>query len=430
MKPQIVAGTFGVLTSLLLASAAFAQSRYVNFVPPGPESVPCGFAQANAYGQYRTGAELRRQPMLALIRSTAYGAPINFKAVQCAAAELRTLYAARSGRQQSIMDTGSGGVILGTIGNLASAGAGAATQGAWGYFGLAPVLLADINANEPTRNLFYAGTLALDLVNARYAALNAVDPLVLARRIPDEKLSAACQAVRDALTHDDWADADGGLPVKDDAEAVQAQCRGLTDEGVHAGGFASAAGEWRQELARLYAADLMLIESAVTARDHELRYSPLETLQRVAAAPFNVVGTLLSGDDGRNAIKSLETLRAFKALDLELSEIAEPPAFPMSEEVKLSASTVKFAAEPDPKKRGTALRLAARAVRDAAYGLERHRRAGVYGSGAVNRAVKAAAANQLKFDYDATTERASVTLKAPSTEAPKAVTPTTGEKKD
>jgi hypothetical protein len=205
-----------------------------------------------------------------------------------------------------------------------------------------------------------------------------------------------------------------------------AQCRVLTNKASQAGGFASAAADWRQELARLYAADLLLIESAVTARDHELRHSPLETLQRIAAAPFNVVGTLISGDDGRSAVKSLETLRAFKALDLQLSEIAEPPPFPITEVLKLSASTLKFAAEPDRKKRDGALRVAARTVRDAAQGLERHRKAGAYGSGALDRAVKAAAANQLKFEYDATTERASVSLKAPPKEAPKAVTPSAG----
>lgn len=427
MKRRVIGG-LALLCATVSVEAATAQSRHVirrdQWVPRAADRVPtefgpCGFPTTTFYGQYIEGRELNRQDPMSYVREVAYGAPSSVAAVQCAAARLRTYYAARAGRQQTNLDLGAAGVVTGAIGNLASAGAGAATQAAWGYAGLAPVLLAEINANEPTRDLFYGGALALDLVTARYAEL-ASAASAPARPLAGRGRTEACDALAgEVAASGRWEREDGGSSVKDDAQAVLKVCKLLDDSDQDAGAFAAAETQWRNNLARLYAADVLLIESAVTARDHELRFSPVETLQNIAAAPFQVVGRLLSGEDGRAAVKKLQTVRTFQALDMTLSEIQDPPAYGDPAGLELSTTTRARAASGSPP----ALRAAAVRTRDAAALLNREMRSRRYAAQTTNRAVIAARSNRLKFNYDAASARASVAL-APPPES-KGVTPTT-----
>jgi hypothetical protein len=367
------------------------------------------------------GAELRRQEAVAYLRNVAYGGPADFRQVQCAVANLRSFYAARSGRQQTFLDLGTTGVTLGGVGRLAAEGAGSLSQQGWGYFALAPVLLSEIAANTPTRNLYYAGGLALDLVTARYASLMDAEPRVEGERVA---WALACENLDRISNEDDsWKKVDLADYVADDFKQLSGACQSFRRGHEEALAFAGDRKDWGRRLVRLYAADVSLIEASITNRDHQLRQSPLQTLKSLAAAPFNAVGSLISGQDGREAVNAIQTTASFKALDASLSEIEAPPAWPSIEVAALSRATLAHAgarrAPDEPTRR---IQEVARTLRDSSRMLTRERQRLQHASASRARMVAAARANQLRFNYDSTRENASVVLEAPKSSP--GVTPT------
>lgn len=84
---------------------------------------------------------------------------------------LRDYYALRARRQQMMMDVQASIVFVAALGAAAASGTPASSQRVWAFTAFAPVLTSQVNANEPTRNLFHGGGLALDLLSARYAKL-------------------------------------------------------------------------------------------------------------------------------------------------------------------------------------------------------------------------------------------------------------------
>jgi len=79
----------------------------------------------------------------------------SFEAVR----DLEYFYQRRAERQQTLIDWSSGVTVFGAAGAAASGRVGAATQRAWGYAALLPVVMGQLNAHEPTRNLYTAGAL-------------------------------------------------------------------------------------------------------------------------------------------------------------------------------------------------------------------------------------------------------------------------------
>jgi hypothetical protein len=418
-------------SALAPLDAALAQRVILNPMQ-APRQI-CGGPQEGAIKQWERGRELKRQHALAVIRDIAYGrqaahapyynTPPAIEDLKCAVTELRSLYAARAGRQQTLLDVSSGGVLAGGIGNVVSAPAGATTQMYWGYAALLPVLAAEVNAHEPTRDLFHGGALALDLIGARYGDLQysttalRTAPGGMQRR--RAKALEACQDVKAQMqVIADWPEQKTREPMHKEAKRISDECDARAAWSADLAGLDGEFANWDSYLVRLFAADVLALETALTARDHELRYTPFQTFGRLAAAPFQLATTLLSGENGSKAVEALRTQNAFANLDLTLSEIPLPLARPKpGDRLAVSGDARVIAGKLGT--RGTAAIDAMSAAVDAlnAEGDPFH-----HALGHGDRMRKAAASNQLKFSYDANTRRAMVGLTQP-TPTPVQVTP-------
>jgi hypothetical protein len=426
-------------SALAPLDAALAQG--VIFNPLRAPRQHCGGPQEGPIRQWERGRELKRQEALTTVRNIAYGryAPVaedpyrsaaygrhasdaapphgtpELDALKCAVTELRSLYAARAGRQQTLLDVSSGGVLAGGIGNIVSAPAGATTQTYWGYAALLPVLAAEVNAHEPTRDIFHGGALALDLIAARYGDLqystNALRTAPGGLRRRGDKASGACQDLKTQLRLiADWPDRATREPIYNEAKRISDECDARGDWRADVDAIEGEIGNWDLHLVRLFAADVLALETALTARDHELRYTPFETFGRLAAAPFQLATTLLSGENGSKAVAALKTQNAFANLDLTLSDIPLPLAQPKPGE-RLVVSGEARAAAKDLKERGPA---AIKVITSAVDALNAERDPFHHALGHGDRMRKAAASNQLKFNYDANTRRAMVSLTQPT----------------
>ena len=358
------------------------------------------------------------------------------------AAEIARLYHSRSGRQQWWMDTASKGVALGAAGYLLSGGAGATTQAYWGYGALAFVLVAQFNAYEPTRDLFFGGSLGVYEISGRYKVVrdrrNQLKAIVSppegsARAIALKAAKDACLALRSEMpTMESWtANRGDKVAILPEARRVLTACRDLESNLSAFRILVEAPSIQDANLSALYATDILAIDANVVLRDQDLRYTPFETLTGLAAAPFDAASTLLTGENGKKAIEGLKTQAAFANLDLDLSPISIPDAPRATAAYITLAPAVYGRLEPtvvrelgtkkEPKDpTAAAVSAAVAKLDDAAAGLN-----GAYGDVAsagkyATELSAMAAASHLSFSYDATTRYIKVGPLTPPTPPPAA----------
>lgn len=340
----------GVLAALALCTGACAStgapSRTLAAAPAGDVCPPASprsstggvFVTSRNFGE---GALTERQCQVETLRwQLAGGEPMEMADTRRRVGEMRRLYEARAGRQQAIEDGSSAVSVTGGIGLLAGAGTTAMTESYWGALALAPIVFSQINAYEPTRDLFHGGGVGLDLITGRYETLSrgeqVLSAFMTAHAAPDSVLTQA-QTACDGLeaqrqTVLGWADetVDRAL-VGAELQRVQARCAEYRSMLNGLGGVRAAYAAWRAQLPAMLAADALHLDTQLVQRDRELRYTPIQTVSRIVAAPFRTVETLLTGENSRQAIDSVRTQAAFSNMDLRLSNIdlpALPPTAP------------------------------------------------------------------------------------------------------
>ena len=134
-----------------------------------PSDPPC-VVGSNVLDRFNAGGGPRRRCAVEALTTLQDETPA-FADVRRQGRLLADFYAARSERQQTLIDTAAGVTGVGALGYAFSAPAGAVTQSYWGYGALLPIILVQFNANEPTQDLYFAGSIAVDLITDRYDLL-------------------------------------------------------------------------------------------------------------------------------------------------------------------------------------------------------------------------------------------------------------------
>ncbi len=278
--------------------------------------------------RFKRGDSDSRLGVVREIRDIASGAATATSAngassMACLSTGLRQYYGHRARRQQTFLDVGSFVTGVGGFGAAVSGGAGSHTQTLWGYGALAPVLISRFNANEPTRDLYHGGGQGLDLINIRYARMQGLSrDLSTLLALDSKALVDACEAMRNKMVGvEAWPMGERRLTTLNDLRTIEQACTQAQLADQEIGYIRTEASARLANIDQLQAADIVRLDSAITARDQQLSFSPLATLQAIAAAPFETAGTLLSGEDGRKAIDNLKTQAAFGSLDMQLSTV-------------------------------------------------------------------------------------------------------------
>lgn len=370
-----------------------------------------GCSASDTTASFWRGSDARRAVPLAELRAISSGAQTDASQLPCRLATLRSRYASRAGRQQALTDTGA--FVTGSAGIVAAFadGAGAATQGYWAAGALLPVLIASFNANEPTRDLFHGAGQGLDFMTARYGEIRLTTRQLLrtmtradsitdwpnatwTNGLPNPAPDVACASLNARMGH---IESQGAEIAKTEARRVLAACSSAAVARSALVVFAQAAAGAQEQYSVLEASDALKLEAAIAQRDHDLRYSPIETFAALAAAPFEAAGALLSGENGREALEALKTQAAFRGLSIDLAEI-DLPATP----ARLNDVVVTDAS------------IAHREIRDAANMLNQAAPHYNRAIGLAERLGRAAKARRLSLGYDATTRAISVGLGIPT----------------
>jgi hypothetical protein len=334
--------------------------------------------------------------------------------------QLGGFYQMRAARQQDFMDGGAGITQFAGLGALLSEGAGANTQLIWLQVAFAPVLASQFNAHEPTRDLYFAGSLGLELISMRYTQLE--DRAAAFVHFDSASPNAACEPFSDALV------TIGSLP-KDDKDALQSEaqrlitaCIALRAEAEDMRLVARGAQAVRSQWGSSYASDIIRLDRVLEHKDHQVRFSPAESLGAILASPFRTAGALLSGQSETDALKTLETSIAFEGMAMSLEPVRLP------ERRSLVAVVTPLADTAVARRAATTSANARRAIntlQDNASALVQVQRANAHRYALLSDLYAAAASTELKFDYSVSNRVVTVTLAPPPPPTPAQNTQTT-----
>jgi hypothetical protein len=401
-------------------------------------------AQTKAWQGWTKGGEYKRAKALDSIRNLRRGA--NVAQIEAASDCLRRYYGLRASRQQTALDAESSIVFIGALGSLASVKAGATTQAYWSYAAIMPVVVAQFNANEPTRDLYAGGRVGLDVIASRYHRLEVLtgildDSMHSGGALKTAPYSNPCTQLKAGTGVEDWASGEDKTAMLPDYRKLRQACANAEFMELNLQSLYTAANTWKASYSSAYARDLLRLDDEILNKDRDLRYSPIEALSAMAAAPFTAAATLLSGENGGKALDRLKTQGVFSSLNVPLEPIfLPPPPAPIPEfytvgDAALARPAAVLAAENAAPKLGAKAAAAAAAVKprkptaaetstmlvklqDAAKGLNDARGDLNYRLTIANAIASLAAYDRMDFTYDATTARISVVL----TTTPPAVT--------
>lgn len=343
------------------------------------------------------------------------GAVLNRFAVE-ATRDLEYFYQRRAERQQTFIDWSSGVTVVGVAGAAGSGRVGAATQRAWGYAALLPVVLGQLNAHEPTRNLYSAGALGLTLIQARYAVLAESEREIDITRITLDRNCAPAGTYAVAGSAPATQAATHALLAAERNRLV-GLCLELGDRVDRLGRFDASLRAASLRHARGLAADAYALDDRLLRQDRDLRFTPLETLRNLATAPFRAVDSLISGQDVDGAVSGFQSALALDRVSLTLSEVhLRPGPAALDEPIRVNVDTFARASAE-----GGAAATAAQGLATFARSLEATREEYAAQRAAAERARAAAAARHLNVRYDASAGVPVVTLAG---EAAEVVAPT------
>lgn len=294
----------GACVAMMLAHAAPA------WAVPDPARPPCPPDHSRAEDYYQRGIT----DQISLLRGSAYDMVSpdlvkTFESTKC----LGDYYAALSGAQQSGVNAGSQAVSIAAIGALLS-GSSVIWQEALGYGALTPVLISQISALEPKRDLFSGARVGIDRISERYLTIHEAGG-ALAKNLSareGETVSSGC----------DWSPGAAAATEVTAAARLAAYCARLRRANAELAVLVQDYETLKPSLARHYATDVLLHAQNVTQRHRELLFTPSETLSAILASPFRAADRLLTGEDGQKALEQLKTQQAFEGLNQTMTPLA------------------------------------------------------------------------------------------------------------
>lgn len=426
----VAAGTtaLGIGSTEAQTTEVFCRSEASRLGADGrPAPVPTRFEQ---------GGDQARRCAVHALENLQYEDGSTHLQVRAAGRVLADYYGARSERQQNFLDTGAFFTGAGALGYAFSGPAGAVTQSYWGYGALLPIIFVEFNANEPTRDLFFAGRIGADLIRDRYALLDRRLTWINVLESNSTQLrQAPCTQIEGRLSAiAAWPAGDDKAALQSTALAIADRCRELTSGDSSLTTLVSIGEAWKKEWAQGFAHDLMVLDSRLTERDRLLRTSPREALTMLVSTPLRTLDTLISGENAQAALNSIAVQNALGGLSFPLTDISLPEApkrltqaLTLPPEVVARASSGPVAAVA--ARRGVPGRAGydpgeyARWLQDQVAALESarlvHNRRALW----ANEFYDASQANQLDFAFNVTNQRVEVILRAPGATLPPATDP-------
>lgn len=335
------------------------------------------------------------------------------------AERLNEFYLARSERQQTFLNRAAATTGIGAAGATLSSAAGASTVRYWGYGALIPVAFVNFHANEPTRDLYYAGHIGLQLILDRYMRLN--NRLAMLRMELDHRAARTtelptCEGLSGVLNEvESWPagdDRSAFLPaVRDVATACQALA--ISENNMRA--FVRAAELRAMEWPYGLASDALALDYLVADRDNRLRTTPARAFSSSIVAPLRAVDSLVSGSNPQGALNALATNEILDDARVLLHPIELPPA--------PTTSTTAIVYPVSLEARATAPGEAARVravndwLRERIPRIEQARRDQSVLTTLAADIREAAIQSQLTFDYQVQTGMVSVVIKPQGTTA-------------
>ncbi len=341
-----------------------------------------------------------------------------FSDLQRYTAQLQGHYYLRSGRQQRFMDNGAGVTFIGALGAGLSGRVGVATQRAWLGVAFLPVLLTNVNANEPTRDLFHAGALGLGLVSRRYEIMHhALETLQAtqgsALATPPPNCDGVARALRDVSA---WPQGgDDRAAVLPEALRLTEACRSVDADyqntEITLSALRALEAHWASDLAN----DAFALDRLLIYKDRQFRFSPSETVGAMAAAPFRTLDNFLSGQDTAQALKTMQTVMAFENMNVTLSQMQVPARHEatatvtmLSPQARARATAQNRANGPSLSRLTTALETLDRTARELSIAQNRQ----AYRSQVLSEFYDLAAARYLVFTFSPTSGVVSVELRS------------------
>ncbi len=368
---------------------------------------------------FNEGTLTTRQCHADVIRYKLSSSELQYRELNIRVGELSRLYAARGGRQQVWMDTASAATMFGTAGVIAGTAAqiGDKSLRYWGYAALAPVVISQINAYEPTRDLFNGASLGMDLISTRYNVFIKADndfaDYVATHVYRPDCLRLDAEEGRIRKLKSGSADQ---APLLQEVQRLEKLCTDLATDADLLDRYKYAASRLDDKaLVAAYASDVLKLDANVVQRDEQLRFTPFQTLTGIAAAPLNTASALITGSNPREALDQLKTQATFNGLTMELRSIKLPSRASTPTGVVALADAIAVrnkAKDADVVAIVTGMASSSRQI-------EAARQEMAYSSGLADQVDLAVVADQLTFNYDATTKMLQVVLGAKPSDAPK-----------
>lgn len=244
-------------------------------------------------------------------------------------AQLQGFYEQRSRRQQLFADELAAGTFIGALGAGLSGRVGGATQRAWLGAAFFPILVSSVNSNEPTRDLFFAGQLAVDQIEKRYKRME--DVINMLEAFPGGYPDCKGIALR-AGEIVGWKEGGDRGVLLPEANRLLASCSAVLRAEGQIQSTLLAAKTYQTQWPKEFRDAVMSLDIVLENKDREFRSSPSETLALLAAAPFRTLDTILTGQDTTEAVKKLQTATTFDKMNIELGSfvLPEPPETPAS----------------------------------------------------------------------------------------------------
>ena len=413
MKIKTTLAAFASLWVIAASTSALAQS----------DTTQCAASQsAEQNDRSSAAAGLRRiagvqtasgvRPITA-----ASGASQGFENARAYADCLSQVYQRGAGRHQLAIDAGSGAVVFNAAGALLSGGSQAAQRN-FGYAAFVPVVAAQLLANEPSRDLYVGGYLALDRITARYVALSDASAILGSQQRNTVASCDQTNALWVRLTSLPTDEAQAAMLA--DARKFLEQCHAMRRFDQEFAIFHDQVSRIQINLGRDYADDVVKLNDLLYQRHRDVRSNPSETLTTVLAAPFRAADRILTGNDGQAAVDRLKTQNAFQGLEYKLRTYAL---------TRPSTSISDIVAMSDASRRLTPTDKTAKEFKDLLElegNLAGMRATRLANLNYIDSVMGLSAANALMVEYDGVTRLITVRIEQPRTApviAPVAATP-------
>ncbi len=334
--------------------------------------------------RFKEGDEHARAACVRMLEDHSFS-KLGFEGVKAASLELHRFYQKRTGRQQTWIDSGA---RLSFGASVLSALTKGATSAEYGLWAIAPAMLSQFEAYEPTSKLFAVGDKMLMETARRYFELDsnmkAFSELGSAfSKEPSKKADATCIELSKQLNIIvTWQEGVEARSVfLNEGRQLLATCDKLPATRHALLVFEQQLKFSSANLGSAMAADLVRLDHMLTIRDQSLRTTPISAVGRFLGAPFLAVGGILSNEGGKSAIDALRTQAALGGLALPLTkfEFIDPKSLGVQPQAlstdfnRLSGATRPTGADPsqeDVVAAANAIRGAFSSIRAEAAGQE------------------------------------------------------------